>query len=116
MSNRYERMDAVTLYQQQKYHYEHILNPRATVKIAFPARKAHSLYHNNRTAHERDRLRKIDNNKMLASLLGIYNHKVGILSQKFEEESANQKRKTFSSSFRKEQLEKEIRKENRTLF
>lgn len=72
------------LYQQQKSHYEHILHPRFTIKMDFPVRKAQSLHHNNKSAHERDRHRKNENKKMLLTLLDIYNNKPGILSQAFE--------------------------------
>ena len=86
MSYRYEKIDPVMLYQQQKSHYEHLLNPRFPIKVDFAPRKTVSLYHHNKPAHEKDRHRKIENKKMLVTLLDIYNHKPGILSQPLEEE------------------------------
>jgi hypothetical protein len=66
------------------------------------------LYHNTRVSHEKDRLRKIENKKMLLTLLEIYNNKPGILSKTFEEEKQkiDQKRRSFYSSLKKEQVDK----------
>lgn len=58
MTTRYDIVDPMLLYQQQKSHYEHIWNPRATIKIDHPPRKAHSLYHNTKSSQVKDRERK----------------------------------------------------------
>ena len=55
MTTRYDIVDPMSLYQQQKSHYEHIFNPRATLRIDNLPRKTHSLYHNNKTTHVKDR-------------------------------------------------------------
>jgi hypothetical protein len=102
MSNRYGT-DSLMLYQQQKSHYEHLFKPRSTIRNELPPRKIHSLYHNNKSAHERDRLRKLENKKMLVSLLDIYNNKPGILAKQYDtgESKPDQRKKSFTSSYKK---------------
>jgi hypothetical protein len=59
MAARYDIVDPMLLYQQQKSHYEHIYNARATLRIDTIPRKAHSLHRNNKTSFAKERQRKL---------------------------------------------------------
>ena len=118
MTSRNEIHDPIMRYQQQKSHYEHLYNPRSTYRISVQNRKLHSLYHNTKTSNEKQRVRKIENKKMLLSLLDIYNNKPGILAKNYQEGcyGSQQKRKNSSSSYKKQHKEKEIQRENKQMF
>jgi hypothetical protein len=59
MAGRYERTDPVTLYHHQKSHYEHIFNPRSTMRIEPENRRSFSLQRKNKSCNEKDRQRRI---------------------------------------------------------
>lgn len=117
MSGRYGKEDPILLYHQQKSHYEHLYNPRATLRMDSSNRRTHSLYYKTKNNQERDRQRKIENKKMLVSLLDIYNGQ-GLLG-KMEVQGATKidsKTKSLVSNYKKQEEEKSIQRGNRELF
>jgi hypothetical protein len=50
MSGRYDKFDPLLVF-QQKSHYDHIVHPRATIKIEPPTRRSLSLHYKTKTTH-----------------------------------------------------------------